>query len=138
MSARIVTLPGDGIGPEIMSAAELVLRELGDFDLDERLVGEAGGHPDGDVPVRAGYERGPLPPWAAGPVGGTAGRAHRADNAGTNAIRRLVTNPGDEQQIVIRTHCDQYDEGQAGNAPMQFLVEDELKHDDADTERRQI
>ena len=39
MSARIVTLPGDGIGPEIMSAAELVLRELGDFDLDERLVG---------------------------------------------------------------------------------------------------
>jgi 3-isopropylmalate dehydrogenase len=39
MSARIVTLPGDGIGPEIMSAAELVLRELGDFELDERLVG---------------------------------------------------------------------------------------------------
>jgi 3-isopropylmalate dehydrogenase len=39
MSKRIVTLPGDGIGPEIMSAAELVLRELGDFDLDERLVG---------------------------------------------------------------------------------------------------
>ena len=39
MSARIVTLPGDGIGPEIMTAAELVLRELGDFELDERLVG---------------------------------------------------------------------------------------------------
>jgi 3-isopropylmalate dehydrogenase len=39
MCARIVTLPGDGIGPEIMSAAELVLRELGDFELDERLVG---------------------------------------------------------------------------------------------------
>jgi 3-isopropylmalate dehydrogenase len=35
----IVTLPGDGIGPEIMSAAELVLRELGDFELDERLLG---------------------------------------------------------------------------------------------------
>jgi 3-isopropylmalate dehydrogenase len=39
MCARIVTLPGDGIGPEIMSAAELVLRELGDFELDEQLVG---------------------------------------------------------------------------------------------------
>src|SRR5215207_2240590 len=39
MSARIVTLPGDGIGPEIMRAAELVLRELGDFELDEQLVG---------------------------------------------------------------------------------------------------
>jgi 3-isopropylmalate dehydrogenase len=39
MSKRIVTLPGDGIGPEIMNAAELVLRELGDFELDEQLVG---------------------------------------------------------------------------------------------------
>jgi 3-isopropylmalate dehydrogenase len=39
MAPRIVTLPGDGIGPEIMAAAELVLRELGDFELDERLVG---------------------------------------------------------------------------------------------------
>ena len=39
MSKRIVTLPGDGIGPEIMSAAELVLRQLGDFELDEQLVG---------------------------------------------------------------------------------------------------
>jgi 3-isopropylmalate dehydrogenase len=39
MAPRIVTLPGDGIGPEIMAAAELVLRELGDFEFDERLVG---------------------------------------------------------------------------------------------------
>jgi 3-isopropylmalate dehydrogenase len=39
MARRIVTLPGDGIGPEIMSSAELVLRELGDFEFDERLVG---------------------------------------------------------------------------------------------------
>jgi 3-isopropylmalate dehydrogenase len=41
VSKRIVTLPGDGIGPEIMAAAEQVLRELGDFELDERLVGGA-------------------------------------------------------------------------------------------------
>ena len=41
VSKRIVTLPGDGIGPEIMSAAEVVLAELGDFELDERLVGGA-------------------------------------------------------------------------------------------------
>ena len=41
VSKRIVTLPGDGIGPEIMSAAEVVLGELGDFELDERLVGGA-------------------------------------------------------------------------------------------------
>ena len=39
VSKRIVTLPGDGIGPEIRQAAELALRELGDFELDERLVG---------------------------------------------------------------------------------------------------
>jgi 3-isopropylmalate dehydrogenase len=41
MSTRIVTLPGDGIGPEIMAAAERVLTQLGDFELDERLVGGA-------------------------------------------------------------------------------------------------
>ena len=41
VSARIVTLPGDGIGPEIMAAAERVLFALGGFELDERLVGGA-------------------------------------------------------------------------------------------------
>jgi 3-isopropylmalate dehydrogenase len=38
---RIVTLPGDGIGPEIMTAAERVLERAGDFELDERLMGGA-------------------------------------------------------------------------------------------------
>src|SRR5918999_5585761 len=38
---RIVLLPGDGIGPEIMAAAIQVLAELADFDFDERLVGGA-------------------------------------------------------------------------------------------------
>ena len=37
----IVLLPGDGIGPEIMAAATRVLNELGEFELDERLVGGA-------------------------------------------------------------------------------------------------
>ena len=37
----IVLLPGDGIGPEIMAAATRVLAELGEFELDERLVGGA-------------------------------------------------------------------------------------------------
>src|SRR5947207_12034226 len=41
MTHRIVTLPGDGIGPEIMVAAERVLAELGEFELDERLFGGA-------------------------------------------------------------------------------------------------
>ncbi len=41
MSSRIVTLPGDGIGPEIMAAAARVLPELGDFDLDEHTIGGA-------------------------------------------------------------------------------------------------
>jgi 3-isopropylmalate dehydrogenase len=36
-----VTLPGDGIGPEIMGAAIELLRAVGDFELDERLVGGA-------------------------------------------------------------------------------------------------
>jgi 3-isopropylmalate dehydrogenase len=41
VSARIVTLPGDGIGPEIMAAAERVLSTLGGFNTEERLVGGA-------------------------------------------------------------------------------------------------
>src|SRR5918998_2289678 len=38
---KLVLLPGDGIGPEIMAAATRVLAELGEFELDERLVGGA-------------------------------------------------------------------------------------------------
>jgi 3-isopropylmalate dehydrogenase len=39
--AKVVLLPGDGIGPEIAGAAREVLAALGDFDLDERVVGGA-------------------------------------------------------------------------------------------------
>src|SRR5918996_4321017 len=38
---HLVMLPGDGIGPEITAAARQVLAALGDFELDERLVGGA-------------------------------------------------------------------------------------------------
>ena len=41
MAKRIVTLPGDGIGPEIMAAAVQALEAVGDFELDERLMGGA-------------------------------------------------------------------------------------------------
>jgi 3-isopropylmalate dehydrogenase len=41
VATRIVTLPGDGIGPEIMGAAVELLAALGEFDLDERLIGGA-------------------------------------------------------------------------------------------------
>jgi 3-isopropylmalate dehydrogenase len=34
-----VTLAGDGIGPEIMAAAERVLAELGEFELEPQLMG---------------------------------------------------------------------------------------------------
>jgi 3-isopropylmalate dehydrogenase len=37
--ARIVLLPGDGIGPEIVAAARRLLEALGEFEFDERLVG---------------------------------------------------------------------------------------------------
>jgi 3-isopropylmalate dehydrogenase len=39
--ARIVTLPGDGIGPEIAAAAIELLNRLGDFEFDERPIGGA-------------------------------------------------------------------------------------------------
>jgi 3-isopropylmalate dehydrogenase len=38
---RIVTLPGDGIGPEIMAAALALLDRVGDFEHDELLIGGA-------------------------------------------------------------------------------------------------
>jgi 3-isopropylmalate dehydrogenase len=38
---HLVLLPGDGIGPEVTAAAREVLAALGDFELDERLVGGA-------------------------------------------------------------------------------------------------
>src|SRR5215208_594777 len=40
-TGRIVVLPGDGIGPEIMNAAKKVLKRVGDFKLEEQLVGGA-------------------------------------------------------------------------------------------------
>jgi 3-isopropylmalate dehydrogenase len=41
MTATIVTLPGDGIGPEIMASAIELLDAVGEFDYDERLFGGA-------------------------------------------------------------------------------------------------
>jgi 3-isopropylmalate dehydrogenase len=38
-SARIVLLPGDGIGPEIVSAARRLLEALGSFEFEERPMG---------------------------------------------------------------------------------------------------
>jgi 3-isopropylmalate dehydrogenase len=39
--SRIVALPGDGIGPEIMAAARRLLDTLGGFEVEEQLVGGA-------------------------------------------------------------------------------------------------
>src|SRR3954471_5660423 len=36
---RIVVLPGDGIGPEIVAAARRLLDAIDEFEFDERLVG---------------------------------------------------------------------------------------------------
>ncbi len=36
---RIVLLPGDGIGPEIVGAARRLLEALGEFEFDQRLMG---------------------------------------------------------------------------------------------------
>jgi 3-isopropylmalate dehydrogenase len=41
MSHRIVTLPGDGIGPEIMAPALEVLEKLGEFEFEEHAFGGA-------------------------------------------------------------------------------------------------
>ncbi len=41
MTHRIVTLPGDGIGPEIMAPTLELLSKLGDFEFEEHLFGGA-------------------------------------------------------------------------------------------------
>jgi 3-isopropylmalate dehydrogenase len=41
MAAHIVTLPGDGIGPEIMAPTLELLRAVGDFEFEEQLFGGA-------------------------------------------------------------------------------------------------
>jgi 3-isopropylmalate dehydrogenase len=41
MAHHIVTLPGDGIGPEIMAPALALLTTLGDFEFEEHLFGGA-------------------------------------------------------------------------------------------------
>ena len=41
MTHHIVTLPGDGIGPEVMASAVEALARLGDFEFTEHLVGGA-------------------------------------------------------------------------------------------------
>ncbi|HEY0516376.1 MAG TPA: 3-isopropylmalate dehydrogenase [Solirubrobacteraceae bacterium] len=41
MPHHIVTLPGDGIGPEIMAPAVRVLAQLGDFEFEQHLFGGA-------------------------------------------------------------------------------------------------
>jgi 3-isopropylmalate dehydrogenase len=41
MAPRIVTLPGDGIGPEIMAPALELLRRVGEFEFEEHLFGGA-------------------------------------------------------------------------------------------------
>src|SRR5256885_1785877 len=38
---RIVLLPGDGIGPEIVAAARRVLEEIGEFEFAQQVVGGA-------------------------------------------------------------------------------------------------
>jgi 3-isopropylmalate dehydrogenase len=41
VAQRIVTLPGDGIGPEIMAPTVALLQRLGDFEFDELVFGGA-------------------------------------------------------------------------------------------------
>src|SRR5437763_13199923 len=41
MAHQIVTLPGDGIGPEIIGPVQAVLRTVGEFEFEEHLFGGA-------------------------------------------------------------------------------------------------
>jgi 3-isopropylmalate dehydrogenase len=41
MAQRIVALPGDGIGPEVMAAARQLLERVGHFEIEDELMGGA-------------------------------------------------------------------------------------------------
>ena len=41
MPQKILALPGDGIGPEVMDAARALLEKIGEFEIEDRLVGGA-------------------------------------------------------------------------------------------------
>src|ERR1700727_1287139 len=51
MAHRIVTLPGDGIGPEIMAPTLDLLRALGDFEFEEHAFGGAAIDAHGSAPT---------------------------------------------------------------------------------------
>ena len=57
MAHRVVTLPGDGIGPEIMAPTLEALGRVGDFEFDERPVGGA----SIDARGSGGWIRAPMP-----------------------------------------------------------------------------
>ena len=54
MAHHIVTLPGDGIGPEIMAPTLELLNRLGDFEFEEHLFGGASIDVHGSAPPIAG------------------------------------------------------------------------------------
>jgi 3-isopropylmalate dehydrogenase len=56
MAHRIVTLPGDGIGPEIMAPTLELLRAFGDFEFEEHAFGGAAIDPHGTALTDATLE----------------------------------------------------------------------------------
>ena len=90
MTYRIATLPGDGIGPEIMEPTLELLEALGDFEFDEHLFGGA----SIDVHGVALTDE-----VARGTAGGRTPCCWRrsADRSGTPPTRR---SPGPEQGLL--------------------------------------
>src|ERR1700751_3329069 len=94
MARRIVTLPGDGIGPEIMSAALQLLRAVGEFEFDERAFGGASIDAHGTALTDEGLAACRRAAARAGTAGIAPGaravREPAARKAASGAVRRLA------------------------------------------------
>jgi len=119
MKARIVFLPGDGIGPEVLDEARLVLNEI------ERAFGHSFEIVEGEIGVRAITNSGdPLPDTTRdlcmsgdavmlGAVGGPTGTSYngRRPEAGLLDLRTLLGNYANLRPVVAP-------EALAGHSPL--------------------
>ena len=119
MKARIVFLPGDGIGPEVLGEARRVLETV------ERVYGHSFEIVEGDIGVTALKNAGdPLPEATRklcltgdavmlGAVGGPAGEAYegRTPEAGLLDLRKLLGNYANLRPVVAS-------EALAGHSPL--------------------
>lgn len=107
---RIVALPGDGIGPEVMNAALALLDVVGDFDVEKHLIGGASidehGTPLTDEVIDACGPQNKVQAVLLGAVGGpqwdTTDQSRPRPEEGLLRIRRALGKNGEGLYANLR------------------------------------